>query len=99
MQDTLPPDNTSAASPYRSFYRPRAEIDSVDLMFRLGAYRVFFSSRGLRSTGLIHFHHLLVAVNDRDEEVLYVTAESNPLEGGDTIYLCSFTPDRHAVHL
>lgn len=80
---------------HRSSYRPRVDIRQVDFAFAIGGYRFLFCSDGLNSLGAIHYPQLLAVLDAEGREVLYVTAESNPLDGDAVVYLGRFTASRH----
>ena len=85
------------ASLHLPFYRPRVDIGGVDMAFVIGQYRFLFCSKKLQSLGAIRYWHLLVALDAGDTDILYVTAETNDMEGDAVIYLGEFTPRHHAT--
>lgn len=87
-------DEDSLRLPY---YRPRVDIGGADMAFVIGQYRFLFCSKKLQSLGAIRYWHLLVALDAGDTDVLYVTAETNDMEGDSVIYLGEFTPRHHST--
>lgn len=79
-------------------YRPRVKYGKPQFFVKLGSNSVAFSS-DLQSFGLVKYHHILVVWDENSKEILYITAESNPLDGPDVIYLGQFSPDGHATIL
>ena len=97
MAPSIPSYSTEAPPVERFPYRPKVSIDQVDFAFELGAYRFFQCSTGVRSLGLINYTQVLAVLDADDKDVLYVTTESNPMDGQATIYLGRFTPECHAT--
>lgn len=92
-------DTLADTSPeiFRFYYRPIVEFEKPDFAFALGDYRFMFFSDGMRSTGAINYKYILVALDTDDQDVLYVTAETNDREGETLVYLGHFTPQRHTT--
>ncbi len=78
-------------------YRPQVEISHVDHTFAIGDYRFLFCASGLESLGAIQYRFLLAILDPDDNEVLYVTAESNVMEGEAVVYLGLFERGRHST--
>jgi hypothetical protein len=79
------------------YYRPRVEIDRGDFKIEIGPYSFLFCSTQLRSLGSIHYRRLLLVFDESGNDSVWVTAESNDMEGESVIYLGCFTPRHHAT--
>ena len=79
------------------FYRPRVDIGGADVAFTIGHYGFLFCSKKLQSLGAIRYWHLLVILDAEDMDILYVTAETNGMEGDSVVYLGQFTARCHAT--
>jgi hypothetical protein len=81
----------------RVYYRPNVVFEKPDFAFTLGDYRFVFLSDGMHSPGAIQYKFVLLVLDPDDFDVLYVTAETNDLEGEAMVYLGRFTPQRHTT--
>lgn len=80
-------------------YRPRVELGTADARFTVGDFQFEFYRSGLRSLGAIHYLQVLVVRTQEGAERLYFSAETNPMEGPDAVYLSCFTPMRRETVL
>ena len=71
-------------------YRPRVDLLSSEFGFVIGDYRFLFYSTGLRSQGTINYKYLIGVLAPDELDVLYLTAETNDMEGDSVIYLGRF---------
>lgn len=79
------------------YYRPRVEFDRGDFKIEIGPYSFLFCSTQLRSLGSIHYRRLLLVFDSEGNDPVWVTAESNDMEGESVVYLGCFTPRHHAT--
>lgn len=78
-------------------YNPKVTFDSYEFRAQIGPCPTILISRGLQSTGLVTYHHLLVVANDANQDVYFVSAESNPIDGPEVVYLCFYDPSGHGT--
>ena len=88
------PDNLS---PSAWAAKPAVRFAQADFQARVGPYPVALISSTLESTGLVMYRHLLAVANPAGDDVYFVSAESNPLEGPDRVYFCTQDPTMHST--
>ena len=79
--------------------RPAVRLGKPDFVVAMGNLHMALFSEEIESVGMVRYRSIVVVVNEAGEEVLYVGAETNPIDGPQKIYLGMFTPDRHVTVL
>lgn len=72
-------------TPQIAYDRPRVEIERGDFKIDIGGYCFLLCSKHLRSLGAIQYRHLLLVLDSRGNDALWVTAETNDMEGESVV--------------
>ena len=78
-------------------FGPNARFGVPDLRMLLGTHMGEIFVREIESLGMIRYRYVLRVLNAEGQAVLFVTAETNPFEGPDVIFLGLFSGDRHVT--
>lgn len=74
---------------------PAVDLGEPDMVVHLGSHAFMLFSQSIRQKGMIGYPYLLVVVGDDGKAVLWVCAETNPMDGPSKFYLGVFDHHGH----